>query len=174
MSVLEKQADSYLPNKWLRPIGALRTYAARMQFFLGVPNTLMIAVLFYRDSALIQSYVPTVYHWVGIILFIVVPAAVFVDRVLLHPAQIIYDQFQNGHENRSPNYRETMVNQRKISDVEQKVDQLLAHTDGGQTTVVPVCQDCDAKGIAGQHNELDVIRCPECESILVRGVSGNA
>ncbi|WP_226043519.1 hypothetical protein [Natrinema sp. DC36] len=174
MNLLEQQADSYLPNSWLRPIGALRTYAARMQFFLGVPNTLMIAVLFYRDSTLIQAYVPTVWHWVGIILFVIVPAAVLVDRVLLHPAQIIYDQFQNGHENRSPNYRETMETKRKVGNVEQKLDQLLARTDGGQgqATVVPVCQECESKGVPDEHKGIDVISCPECDSILVRGVVG--
>ncbi len=122
MSLVEKQADSYLPTEWLRPIGALRTYAARMQFFLGVPNTLMIAVLFYNDSAVIQSVIPTVYHWVAIILFVVVPAAVLIDRVLLHPAQIIYNQYQNGHENRSPNYRETMENQRRIEALHERLD----------------------------------------------------
>ncbi len=47
MSVFEAQADDVLPTSTLRVIGAMRTYAARMQFFLGVPNTLMIGVLFY-------------------------------------------------------------------------------------------------------------------------------
>ena len=115
-------ADSVLANRVLRPIGALRTYAARVQFFLGVPNTLMIGVLFYNDSAILQTYIPTVYHWVAIILGVVVPAAVLVDRVLLHPAQIIYDQSQNGHENRSPNYRETMENQRRIDALHDRLD----------------------------------------------------
>lgn len=116
------QADDVLPTAPLQWIGGLRTYAARVQFFLGVPNTLMIGVLFYNDSPLIQSYVPTVYHWVAIILFGVVPAAVAVDRVLLHPAQIIYNQHQNGDEARSPNYRETMENQRKIEQLHDRLD----------------------------------------------------
>ncbi|MBS3761210.1 MAG: hypothetical protein KGY43_07070, partial [Halodesulfurarchaeum sp.] len=73
------QADDVLPTAPPQWIGGLRPYAARVQFFLGVPNTLMIGVLFYNDSPLIQSYVPTVYHWVAIILFGVVPAAVAVD-----------------------------------------------------------------------------------------------
>lgn len=124
MSLVEKQADDVLPTSTLRVVGAMRTYAARMQFFLGVPNTLMIAVLFYNDSPLIQAYVPTVYHWVAIILFVVVPAAVLADRMLLHPAQIIYQQYQNGHENRSPNYRETMENQRRIEALHDRLDEL--------------------------------------------------
>jgi hypothetical protein len=95
-----------------------------MQFFLGVPNTLMIAVLFYGDAPLIQSYIPTVYHWVALILFGVVPTAVLLDRMLLHPAQIIYNQHQNGHESRSPNYRETMTNQREIQRLHEKLDRL--------------------------------------------------
>ena len=118
------QADDVLPTAALQWIGGLRTYAARVQFFLGVPNTLMIGVLFYNDSPLIQSVVPTVYHWVAFILLGVVPAAIAVDRVLLHPAQIIYNQHQNGDEGRSPNYRETMANQRKIEAVHDRLDEL--------------------------------------------------
>ena len=120
---LTAQADEWLPDDLLRAIGALRTYAARMQFFLGVPNTLMIGVLFYNDSPLLQSFIPTVYHWIAVILFGVVPAAVLVDRVLLHPAQIMYQQYQNGHENRSPNYRATMENQRRIEALHDKLDE---------------------------------------------------
>jgi hypothetical protein len=122
--MLTRQADDVLSTGVLSVIGALRTYAARMQFFLGVPNTLMIAVLFYGDAPLIQSYVPTVYHWVALILFGVVPTAVLLDRMLLHPAQIIYNQHQNGHESRSPNYRETMTNQREIQRLHEKLDRL--------------------------------------------------
>jgi len=122
--MLTRQADDVLSTGVLSVIGALRTYAARMQFFLGVPNTLMIAVLFYGDAPLIQSYIPTVYHWVALILFGVVPTAILVDRVLLHPAQIIYNQHQNGHESRSPNYRETMTNQREIQRLHEKLDRL--------------------------------------------------
>lgn len=122
--MLTRQADDVLSTGVLSVIGALRTYAARMQFFLGVPNTLMIAVLFYGDAPLIQSYIPTVYHWVALILFGVVPTAVLLDRMLLHPAQIIYNQHQNGHESRSPNYRETMTNQREIQRLHKKLDRL--------------------------------------------------
>jgi len=121
---LRWQADDVLPTTALQWIGGLRTYAARVQFFLGVPNTLMIGVLFYNDSPLIQSVVPTVYHWVAIILFGIVPAAIAVDRVLLHPAQIIYNQHQNGDEGRSPNYRETMENQRRIEALHDRLDEL--------------------------------------------------
>jgi len=97
-----------------------------MQFFLGVPNTLMIGILFYNDSGLVQSVFPTVYHWVGFIIGVVVPAAIVVDRMLLHPAQIIYNQYQNGHESRSPNFRETMENQRKIEALHERFDGLEA------------------------------------------------
>jgi hypothetical protein len=84
----------------------------------------MIGVLFYNDSPLIQSVVPTVYHWVAIILFGIVPAAIAVDRVLLHPAQIAYNAHQHGDENRSPNYRETMENQRRIEALHDRLDDL--------------------------------------------------
>jgi len=134
MSLLEAQADDVLPTSTLRVIGAMRTYAARMQFFLGVPNTLMIGVLFYNDNAAVQSVFPTVWHWVAFILGVVVPAAIVVDRMLLHPAQIIYNQFQNGHENRSPNYRETMQNQRKIDALHERFDALEASGGGDSGT----------------------------------------
>lgn len=117
------QADEWLPTPVLQTVGAIRTYAARIQFFLGVPNTLMIGVLFYNDSPFIQSVVPTVYHWIAIILLGVVPAAIAIDRVLLHPAQIVYNQHQNGDEQRSPNYRETMENQRRIEALHDRLDE---------------------------------------------------
>jgi len=104
---LRWQADDVLPTAALQWIGGLRTYAARVQFFLGV-----------------QSVVPTVYHWVAFILLVVVPAAIAVDRVVLHPAQIIYNQHQNGDEGRSPNYRETMENQRRIEALHERLDEL--------------------------------------------------
>lgn len=122
--MFEYQADTHLPNRWLRIIGAARTYAQRMQFFLGVPNTLMIAVLFYNDAPILHTLFPTVYHWIATILFLLVPAAIVVDRVLLHPAQIVYNQYQHGRENRSPNYRETMANQRRLDRIESKLDEV--------------------------------------------------
>jgi hypothetical protein len=75
----------------------------------------------------VQTYIPTVYHWVALILFGVVPAAIAVDRMLLHPAQIIYQHHQGARENRSPNYRETMENQREIKRLHDRLDEI-----GGQ------------------------------------------
>jgi len=124
MSAWQWQADDVVPRRVMQAIGALRTYAARMQFFLGVPNTLMIAVLFYNDSPLLQSYIPTVYHWVAIILFGVVPAAVAVDRVLLHPAQIIYNSYQTDENGRSPNYEVTVETRKAVERVHDRLDDL--------------------------------------------------
>lgn len=133
MNITEWQADDVLPGQWMRIIGAARTYAQRVQFFLGVPNTLMIGILFYNDTAAIQSIFPTVYHWVAFILGVVVPSAILLDRTLLHPAQIMYNQFQNGHEDRSPNYRETMNNQRGINRLHQRLDDAgIPRADGGE------------------------------------------
>jgi hypothetical protein len=117
------QADEALPTRTMKVIGGLRTYAARMQFFLGVPNTLMLGVLFYNDSALIQNYVPTVYHWVAIILFGVVPAAVALDRVILHPAQIIYQSHQVDSSGRSPNYEVTVETREAVKDLQQQLEE---------------------------------------------------
>lgn len=112
------QADQYLPEHVMRTIGALRTYAARMSFYLSVPNTLMIAVLFYNQSPLVQGVFPTVYHWIGFILVGVVPAAVFVDRFLLHPAEITYNAHQASREGRNPVYREIVKVSKQLDRLE--------------------------------------------------------
>lgn len=125
MSRILDQADAYLPAHVMRTIGAVRTYAARINFFLGVPNTLMIGVLFYHQSAIAQNLFPTVYHWVGFILFIVVPFAIFTDRFLLHPAQITYNAHQGSREERNPTYQELMKVSRQLDQVE---DRLRANT----------------------------------------------
>lgn len=116
-----EQADEYLPNELMRAIGALRTYAARLNFFLGVPNTLMIGVLFYHQSAIARSLFPTVYHWVGFILFVVVPVAIFADRFLLHPAQITYNAHQGSREDRNPTYQELMKVSRQLDHLEGRL-----------------------------------------------------
>lgn len=122
--MIEWQADDVVPEQAMRYVGAVRTYGARMNFFLSVPNTLMIAALFYVDSSTLQSLFPSMAHWIGFLLFVVVPGAIVLDRALLHPAQIIYQQHQHGRENRSPNYRETMENQRKLEALHDRLDEL--------------------------------------------------
>lgn len=112
------QADQYLPEDVMRTVGALRTYASRMSFYLSVPNTLMIATLFYGQSTIVRSLFPTVYHWVGFILVGVVPAAVFVDRFLLHPAEITYNAHQSSREARNPVYRELVKVSRQLDRME--------------------------------------------------------
>jgi len=125
MSGLDWQADDVLPADWLRYIGALRTYAQRMQFFFGVPNTLiLVGYVLYDRAALLTQVFPTRFHWMAFVLFVVAPAVILFDRVLLHPAQITYNQHQNGHEDRSPNYRETMENQREINRLHRRLDEL--------------------------------------------------
>lgn len=136
MSTLTWQADETLSQATLRVIGALRTFASRIQFFLGVPNTLMIGVLFYNDSPLLQAYIPTVYHWVALILFGLVPAAVAVDRVLLHPAQIVYNASQTDVSGRSPNFEETVRARERVDDLHQRLDQ----------AGVPPADDADSRG----------------------------
>ena len=123
MSSITSQADDYLPTSVLRYVGGMRTYAARINFFLGVPNTLMIGVLFYGDSKLIQSVFPTVFHWVGFVLFVAVPMAVVVDRVLLHPAQIVYNAHQSSHTNRNPTYRLVQDNNQRLQALETKLQE---------------------------------------------------
>lgn len=130
-SHLVSQADSVLSTTALRYIGALRTYAARLNFFLGVPNTLMIGVLFYNDSAAIQSIFPTVYHWVAFIGFVVVPSAILSDRVLLHPAQIAYNAHQNSRANRNPTYRLVKENNRRLGELQDSSGVAACSIQGG-------------------------------------------
>jgi len=126
--MLDWQADKYLPQLWVQIIGAGRTYAARLNFFLGVPNTMMIAVLFYNDSALVQSVFPSVYHWVAFIGFVVVPGAILADRVLLHPAQIAYNSHQNSDADRNPTHR---LVEETHADVRELRQEMQIATDGG-------------------------------------------
>ena len=123
------QADAYLPEHVMRTIGAFRTYASRMSFYLSVPNTLMIAVLFYHQSAIVRALFPTVYHWVGFILVGIIPAALFADRFLLHPAQITYNAHQGSRENRNPTYREVVKISRRTDRLLEALD--VEDSDGG-------------------------------------------
>lgn len=164
------QADRWLSPGMLRYIGGLRTYGQRMTFYLGLLNTATLMIVLFHQSPVVNGIFPNVFVWLLFVGGIVVPVAVFADYFLFHVAQITYNQHQNGHENRSPNYRETMENQRRINSLDEKLDRLLAVTDGGQTSVVPECRTCKEAGVADEHKGDNVIVCPGCDRILVRGV----
>lgn len=110
MSRLFNQIDDIesLPNNMLLFIGAIRTYMGRLNFFLGVPNTFMIAILFYNDTTVLHKIFPTVFHWILFIALVFVPSVILFDRMILHPAQIAYNHFQSSKENRNPVYKEVM------------------------------------------------------------------
>jgi len=116
------QADSLVSATALRWIGGMRTYAARVNFLLAVPNTLMIAFLAYGDSPTLQAVFGSRVLWLGFILFVVAPTAVLLDRVLLHPAQIAYTAHQNSRQNRNPAYRLIEENNRRLDRIEAKLD----------------------------------------------------
>lgn len=128
------QADHWLSNGVLRWIGGVRTYGQRLTFYLGVLNTATLMLVLYETSPLVSDAFPSVAAWLAFVALGVVPAVIAVDYVLMHPSQIIYNQHQNGHENRSPNYRETMENQREIHRLHRRLDEAgvpQMATDGG-------------------------------------------
>jgi hypothetical protein len=203
MKITDWQADDVLPTATMRWIGGLRTYAQRSQFFFGFFKTVVLAVLSYESvqgytlqtslpTTGTESFLgytvsipqtltvpvgawfwPTMLHWVAVV-FIAGGLFVAVDRLLFHPAQITYNQHQNGDEERSPNYRETMENQRRINQLNDRLDELLANqtrTDGGQTTMVaPACSDCHVDGVRDTHKGEPCIACPDCGDILYRNM----
>ena len=123
MNPLEWQADQVVPTRAMRYIGAGRTYAQRVNWFFGIPNTLvLIGLVAYERAAILQQVFPNQWAWFGFVLLVAAPGAMLLDRMVLHPAQIIYNQHQNGVEERSPNYRETMVNQRSIDRLHSRLD----------------------------------------------------
>ncbi len=127
------QADRWVSTRVLRYIGGLRTYGQRMQFYLGMLNTATLMIVLYHQSPVVNGLFPSVLVWLLVVGGIIVPAAVFVDYFLFHVAQITYNQHQNGHENRSPNYRETMENQRRIDLIHKRLDDMkFPQTDGGE------------------------------------------
>lgn len=118
------QADRWLSTGTLRKIGGLRTYGQRMQFYLGFANTATLMIVLYETSEVVNSLFPGLAVWLLFIGGVAIPIAIAVDYVLFHVAQITYNQHQNGQENRSPNYRETMENQRRIDDMQNQLDSI--------------------------------------------------
>lgn len=108
MSKITSQIDSIAPTSVLLILGGMRTYMGRLNFFLGVPNTFMIAILFYNDTDILRVIFPTVFHWILFIGFIFVPSVILFDRMILHPAQITYNAHQASRKNRNPVYKEVM------------------------------------------------------------------
>jgi hypothetical protein len=118
------QADRWLSTDILRWVGGVRTYGQRLQFYLGMLNTATLMLVLYNTSPLVNEFFPSVAVWLAFIGLLVVPAVMGIDYFLMHPSQITYNQHQNGQENRSPNYRETMENQRRIDDLHDRLDDL--------------------------------------------------
>lgn len=128
------QADRWLSGSALRWIGGVRTYGQRLTFYLGMINTATLMLVLYETSPLVSSIFPSVIIWLAFVGLGIVPVVIAVDYVLMHPSQITYQQHQNGHENRSPNYRETMENQREIHRLHRRLDEMdipTMHADGG-------------------------------------------
>lgn len=129
------QADRWLSTDILRKIGGVRTYGQRLQFYLGMINTATLMLVLYNTSPLVNNFFPSVAVWLAFIVLVVVPSVMGVDFFVFHPSQITYNMHQSGQENRSPNYRETMENQRRIDELHEKVDQLTHQqiaADGGE------------------------------------------
>jgi hypothetical protein len=126
------QADKWVSTGILRWIGGVRTYGQRLQFYLGMINTATLMLVLYETSPLVSNAFPSVVTWLAFIALAVVPLVIGVDYVLMHPSQITYNQHQNGQENRSPNYRETMENQRKLEYLQEQIEELHEQIDNGE------------------------------------------
>lgn len=118
------QIDDYLPKKFLRWIGGLRTYGARLNFYLGLLNTATLMLLLYKNSPLIRYIFPSVYVWLAAVAFVFVPFVVAIDYTIFHPSELTYNSHQVGRENRSPNFRETMNNQRLIKELQEDIEEI--------------------------------------------------
>lgn len=151
------QVDEFLPKQWLRYLGATKTFAGRARFYFSYPQFLMISVVFYYDSQLIQSYFPNIYGWVAALVLLGLASMVF-EYVVVYPAEVIFNRGQNERSGRSPTYD-------KLLDLEEKLDALSARADG-------------ATSIDEMGTHTDDLYCPTCEargesSVLGRGVSAD-
>ena len=118
------QADRWLPTSALRWIGGLRTYGARLTFYLGFANTATLMYVLYNESALISSIFPSVAYWLAFLGFVAIPLLIVGDFVLFHVAEITYNAHQNSQANRNPGYRLTEENNEMLR-------QMMHATDGG-------------------------------------------
>lgn len=157
------QIDDYLSARWLRYLGAIKTFAARSQFYAAFPQFVMIATLFYYQSDLVQSFFPTIWGWVAFLAVIGVGTVIW-EYTVMFPSQITFNAGQNSRENRNPLFKEVMKLHRRLDEIEPQL------TDGS-TTVVPECDNCDRAGTPAQHKGADVIACPNCGDILFRGLA---
>ena len=119
------QADRWLPTSALRWIGGLRTYGARLTFYLGIMNTGTLMFVLYNQSGFIQSVFPSALHWLAFLAIVVVPAIIVVDYALFHVAEITYNAHQNSQANRNPGYRLTEQNNEMLR-------RMMHATDGGE------------------------------------------
>lgn len=159
------QLDDYASARTLRAIGFCKEFAARARFYFGYPQFLMIAVLFYYQSALIRDAFPTIWAWVAFLAVGGIAAMAF-EYVVVYPSQVVFNRGQGEREQRSPMFQEVMANSRKI-------DRLLDHqasADGGRAVAVPECTDCDRRAVPGTHKGRAVWRCPGCDDILWRDI----
>lgn len=84
------------------------------------------------------------------------------DYIGLMPGEQAFGQTQSQRSERSPLKRDTEA-------ILERLEQ-QPRTDGGQTTVVPECNQCGEAGVAGTHKGERTIRCPDCDQQLFRRI----
>jgi len=157
--------DGVLPQ--LEPVGGL----GRWQVRLGAAKRLfqrsgILSRMITMWSAMTAAYstTPLLQDIFGSLVWFLVAGtgalAVYggFDYVGLMPGEQAFGQTQSQRPERSPLKRDT----------EAILERLEARTDGGQPTVVPQCNQCDAAGVPSTHKGMDTIRCPECGDQLFR------
>ena len=114
------QIDDITTNDGLTIIGGIKKIASRSSFYISVPNMLMIGVIFYNDSTIVQGIFPTVYYWLGFILFVFVPAVLLFDYSIMYPLEVKFANNQSEHTKRSPMYRDIQEIKRDIEEIKRK------------------------------------------------------
>lgn len=160
------QVDEFLPKQWLRYLGAGKTFAGRARFYFSYPQFLMISVVFYYESRLIQSYFPNIYGWVAALVALGLVSMAF-EYVVVYPSEVIFNRGQNEREGRSPTYD-------KLLELESKVDALAGRADGAGAADASADSAEEPNAEAGS----ETLWCPTCDadgksSGLEHGVSAD-
>ena len=170
------QLDDFTGPDLMRKIGAVRTFGSRAGFYYQLPQLIMIAGLFYFQVEALQSLVPTIWHWVGIIVALGV-VVVLIDYTVVYPAQITFRNDQSDRRERNPSFALT---QDIYNEMHERLDRLegrigadhadveRAVADGGRVLIVPECPDCERGGVPddSDHDAENTIVCPDCRQVL--------
>lgn len=143
-TLIDRQADEWLPTWALNYLGALKIHVQRTQFVLSIFNTASIAITVYFTSPVANVYVSnwvpllggfrpwaSIWGWLGTVAAI---AAVYlvIDRVLVYPAEVSYNSHQASQRERNPGFDVTVDSNERIQRIEDELG--ITQPDGGPDT----------------------------------------